>query len=341
MTTLWQSVRGWNKAKYLETGKIPPLEGRGWLLLVGVAVFAVWNTHQLLDVLWWGPQAWHANDWAILGTVDPADPYATWWYKWSIPAAWIWGYLITPMGPILWTVLHFAALALLPRVVAFTALVTFPFWFDLANGNIIVFVTVAAWHALAGNRWGVIAFVALAVLVPRPIMLPVLLWLLWTRTDARWAFLAVGAFVGVVTILSGSVGAWASHLFAAASSEMTATYNYSPSRWIGWWWVVIAVPLAVIATVKGRFGIASLLATPYVIYYYPVMLLLELRLHRLVFKNPAHMELVTSRPGHRDCRGDELGARAIRGDDEPAGGVGVEEHRPGEVGRARVKQVCG
>ncbi len=80
--------------------------------------------------------------------------------------------LIGPLGYLPWAVAHIAVLALLPRRVALIALASFPFWADVYHGNTLTFVFVAAYLALSGSRWATWAFLAMAVLMPRPLMLP-------------------------------------------------------------------------------------------------------------------------------------------------------------------------
>ena len=246
------------------------------MLVAGV----VWLNLTQLEIIWRFITVRHLtpNDWQMLSTVAASDPYANPNFHWSVPAAWVWATAVAPLGFLAWSALHFAALATIRdwRVVAL-ALLTFPFWWDLVSGNMMVFAFVAAWHALSGSRWGVVAFCILAAFVPRPIMLPVLAWLLWHRTDARWAFMGAAGLVIATGLLTGTLGTWAQLLLAASGPEYAAPWNLGPSRWIGAAWVPAGLLLAAWATWRGHLGLASLAVSPYLIHYYAIFALLELR----------------------------------------------------------------
>ena len=146
----------------------------------------------LLVLAWWVVSTGLvANDWAYIAGVDPQSPYANRVFRWSVPAAWLWAVVVVPLGPLLWGTLHLVALATIRNLgVVLLAVVTYPFWWDVANGNVLTFAFVLGWHALAGRRVGVIGYALFAALVPRPLMIPVLTWLLVRYPSARWAFAA-------------------------------------------------------------------------------------------------------------------------------------------------------
>jgi hypothetical protein len=244
--------------------------------VVAIGGFAVANVVFLRDFLEWARQGLPHNDWQELAPLDPTRPFAGFGYHWSVPAAWIWAGLVVPMGFGLWTALHFLALATIRSpVVIVIALATFPFWHDVVSGNVMTFVVVAAWHALRGSRAGIVAYVALAVLVPRPLMLPVLGWLLMREPIARWAF-AIGAAVVIGWALAqGELVTWIARLAMTSGPEMAADFNLAPSRWIGISWLLVAWPVAAWAFWRGRLGLASVLVAPYAIGYYLAMLLLD------------------------------------------------------------------
>lgn len=248
------------------------------ILIVALIAAGIWNLERLEAIHHWLFYAGLAgNDWSLLAGLDPASPYADPSFHWSVPAAWIWS-AIVPMGFVAWAALHFAALATIRdwRVVVL-ALATFPFWYDLASGNVLLFCLVAAWHALDGRRLGVVAFVTLAALVPRPLMLPVLAHLLWTRKDARWAFAAAAGVVIVSGLWTGTLDDWAVRLVATPGNELDASWNVGPSAILGALWVPFGIALGIYAWSKGHLGLASLAISPYVIHYYALFALLELR----------------------------------------------------------------
>lgn len=226
---------------------------------------------------WWG-RAESATDWGQLTNLNPADPYALGIFRWSPPAAWLWVYAVEPMGPLLWRVLHVVALAVLrrPLVIAFVAL-SFPFWQDVKNGNIVTFVMVAAWAALAGSRWGTYAFLALAALVPRPLMLPVLAYLLWTRPWTRLPFAAMVGGVLSTSLIAGQLLPFIERLRGTGADELMGRFDWGPSLLLGSAWLILGPILAIVFLWRRRFGLASLAAAPYWLQYYYLMLALELR----------------------------------------------------------------
>jgi len=177
--------------------------------------------------------------------------------------------LIAPIGYVGWSLLHFAALLVLPRKMALLVLVSAPFWNDVYNGNTMTFVFVAAWQALAGRP---VAFFALSLLIPRPVMLPVLA-VLWRR----WRLFAVISIaIGLATLATGWVDEW---VFASDVANLSdgMISDMSPANIVGPMWYPISFALAAGMTWKGWLGPASFLASAYWSLHYGLMLLLEPR----------------------------------------------------------------
>lgn len=154
--------------------------------------------------------------------------------------------------------------------------VTFPFWHDVLNGNMLTFAFVAAWTALRGSRTGAVAFILLAVLVPRPLFLPVLAWLLWREPWTRWPFLGIAVAIGSASFATDQLDDFVARLVASAG-EVGNRWNVGPSAWLGPGWAPIGFVTAVVLTSRGRLGFASLAAAPYWFVYYLIFALLELR----------------------------------------------------------------
>lgn len=246
------------------------IDGRP-LVLVGVAVatlFALWNLSEIVwDVLWIAREG-HDQDWYNIASVSPATPYVTPAFRWTPAAAWIWATVVVPLGPITWRLLHIAALAAFRdwRLAAIVG-VSFAFWMDLAEGNILTFVAVAAFWAVRENRVAAIAFVILAVLVPRPLMMPILAWLLWRRAEARWTLLVVATIVVLQALSIGELRPFIERL-TNSGSELADPANFAPSIAIGWAWYPVALLLAWWAWRRGLLGTASVLVSPYWFGYY-------------------------------------------------------------------------
>jgi hypothetical protein len=197
-------------------------------------------------------------------------------YHWTGILVWryspvaAWGFAaLTPIGYLGWTALHFGALALLPRKVGLLALVSFPFWDDVYNGNTVTFVFVAAVLALRGNRWAGIAFLALCLLIPRPFMIPIALYLLWQDRGLWLPFAGIFVAHALAVMWSGWGPEWAAMLLTTSQSEVYG--NFGPTRIFGAWWLLIGVPLAVWLTVHHRPGLAGLAMSPYILAPYYLM----------------------------------------------------------------------
>jgi hypothetical protein len=228
-----------------------------------------------------------------LGTLyDWHEPYA---YRYAPQLAPILGWFGLA-GVTAWRLAHFAALAVLPsRRLAVLLLVSYPFWFDVVTGNLMVFVLLAASWAYRGNYVATIAYMALCVLVPRPIMLPLLAWILWQRPAWRLPFLGILTLGIFTTLPTGYFTEWVGSLFKAGPNEIANDFNLSPSQIIGVMWLVVGVPLAGWLTMRRHLGWASLAISPYLLPYYVQMLGLELVQPRPGSERPSPESRATSR----------------------------------------------
>ena len=224
--------------------------------------------------------SWDMGDWRLFTDAGqriaagenpyylPADQVS---FRWSPLLAWFFA-LIAPIGAWGWTALSLATLALLRdwRLIA-AFLVAWPFWRDIETGASFMFVPLLAIVALRGSRPAALAYVALAVLVPRPLMLPVLAWLLWREPSLRVPSVVIALLLSVATVATGWADEWIAFLIDAAG-ESGALLTPLPT--LGPFWLGV-VAVGVWLTVKGRLGLASLAFAPYLTPSYPLMLLLE------------------------------------------------------------------
>jgi hypothetical protein len=238
----------------------------------------------------------NAADWNLFVTAadrirSGIDPYgfavAGEAYRWSPVAAWLF-VPVSLIGPLAWRLLHVAAALALPdRRLALVMLLSWPFWFDFATGNVMVFVLLLAVFALRGNRWASLGFLAMTLLVPRPLMLPVAAWLLWKRPELRLPTLALFIIHGALVLASGWGQEWVARLLETTSTQVGIHFDVGPSSLLGELWVPIGLALAAILTWRGRLGFASLAASPYWLPYYLMMPLLEVR--RWYLPAPGHL----------------------------------------------------
>ena len=228
----------------------------------------------------------------ILSSAEPWD----WWvygqaveridggmYEWSggyrhrYPP--LFAYAIAPftwLGLDAWRLLHVAALAFLPWRIALLVALSFPFVNDTAHASMMVFALVLGWHALAGSRPAFYGFLIVALLVPRPLMFPVIGWLLWQRPELRLPTFGIAAVYGALTLATGETAAFLSAL-GGSSDAFDYPSNWGPSRIIGWAGVPISLALGIWLTWRGRLGLASVAISPYIVPYYWIMLWLEAR----------------------------------------------------------------
>lgn len=199
-------------------------------------------------------------------------------YAWSYSPLLAYGFAaLTPLGFAGWSALHLAALAALRdwRLVLITAL-SWPFWADLYNGNTMVFVFVAAAAAIRGSAIGTASYLSLALLIPRPLMLPVLAWILWQQPRWRAYFsLMLVAYAGLI-LTTGQAAAWLATLTDVSDAVAASSRDIGPHLLLGTWWLPVGAILAIVLTVRGRIGLASMAASPYWLPQYLLMTLLEL-----------------------------------------------------------------
>jgi hypothetical protein len=219
-----------------------------------------------------------ASDWHNLAEAAAlANPYDQPWYRWSPVAIWLVG-PITALGLTAWRIAQLTVVMTLRDVRLIAVMIaSAPFWSDVQGGDAVVFLAVAAWHAARGSRIGTAAFLIFAMLIPRPLMLPLLIWLLWTRPAVRPWFVGLAVMHAGLVVATGLGAEWVNRLISTPSFEFDHFTNIAPSRWIGWTWIPIGAVCAVWLARRGRLGWASLAASPYVFESYLLMLVLEFR----------------------------------------------------------------
>jgi hypothetical protein len=139
-------------------------------------------------------------DWKVIeraaglaGTPELYDLAGTGTWVWSPLAAYA-VKLIVPLGVDVWRlVLIGAALALPSWPARLVVLVSWPFWADLANGNILTVIFCAAVWTMRGSTLGTWAYLNLALLRPMPLLAPLCLWVFVRRPEWRWRIVGLTA----------------------------------------------------------------------------------------------------------------------------------------------------
>lgn len=250
-----------------------------------VALLLAFNFGSIYNVLSQMTAIVTMGDWAVWGWVNIEDPYSFEWVRWSPPAVWA----MTELEP--WALpfiiaANFASLLALPPRVALIALLAWPFWAAAMGVSFIPIIVAAGWRALDGSRTGALVYLAFAVLIPRPLMLPVLIVLLYRHSWVRWAFVAMALGVAAYALAVGQLDDWVVRLLEVPAAQ---PYNVSPSQLIGRWWVPIGVALAALLAWRGWYGLASLAISPYLFSSYLLFGLLDLR--------RASLQSRTAKPG--------------------------------------------
>ena len=222
-----------------------------------------------------------AEDWNVLDQIPARLASGTLYvhdggynFVWSPLAAALIVAAILPMGFHAWFVLHAVALAWLrDRQLIALAVCSLPLWIDAGLGNTVAFAFVAGALAMRGSRAAELVYLALFVLIPRPVTLPLVSWLLWHRPQTRMPFLTLAGVVAVTAVGSGYAGEWLGAVTPMTTSHVAGVANVGPTRLIGPLWLLAGVPASIWLAAHSRLGLAGLAITPYL---FPQYLLLAL-----------------------------------------------------------------
>jgi len=129
---------------------------------------------------------------------------------------------------------------------------------------------------LRRNPVGVLLTLEFALLVPRPLEIPLVAFVLWRQPEWRARFVVLAAINAGLILASGQAGVFADRLLHVGTSDIALWANVAPSAFVGVAWMLVAIPLAVLVFRRGHVGVASLLANPYWLPYYLLIPLLDL-----------------------------------------------------------------
>lgn len=203
-------------------------------------------------------------DWSTPGYIYPYSPVFAWL---MVPFAWL--------GLWIWQALHFVAVAFIPSwPLRLLVLLSAAFWMDAWEGNVGVFFMLAGYWAIRDSRVGSWSFMALCLMIPKPIYLPALVWLLWRKPQNRWPFIALFVVHAVAVLATGYAFEWLAAL-PGSSHDIEGPFNIMPSRLIGWWWWPIGLVLSAWLVYRDHPGWAGLTAALYGGHHLPLMLVME------------------------------------------------------------------
>lgn len=247
-----------------------PLPAINWPL----ALLATFNLAlSLMAIVYFDPHDWGVLAYAAEHAGEPIlyaerGPLGTRTFMWSPLAAHALT-AVVPLGLLGWRlVLVAAALAMPTWPGRLLVLASWPFWTDITNGNALTLVFVAAVWALRGSNIGTFAFLGLALLIPRPLLLPAVAWIVWQRPEWRWPFLGMVA-ANVIGVASTGLGPeWITALFATGAGLQDIPLNLGPTQFLGYWWMIVGIPLGVGLFLRGHVGWAGLAISNYVWIYY-------------------------------------------------------------------------
>lgn len=250
------------------------------VLLVGATLLVLLNLTNIAQVIEGGyPDDWTrfvaAGQRALAGGSIYLPTNAEYWgFSYAPPMAYLFGLLI-PIGFLGWLALHLVGAVALPRPLGAVALLTFPWWWDALAGNVLTFVLLFAAWALRGHAWAIALTLIAAVLMPRPLVVPLVIWILWRYPEWRLRFAGIVLAVGLASIATGQTTAYL-EVVARSGSDIVGYWNVSPSRFLGLAWLPIGIVLAAVLLRRGYVGLACLAAAPYLLPYYVLLGLLDL-----------------------------------------------------------------
>jgi hypothetical protein len=222
------------------------------------------------------PLDWHVLTEAGRDVMAGVNPYAGTTpdsFRWSPLLAYLF-WAIEPIGNLGWTLITLPPILLLrdARLILLFA-TAWPLWRDVEIGVSFLFVPLLLLLALRGSRTAALGFAVVAFLIPRPLMLPPLVWLLWKRPELRLPTLLLGAALGIGALMTGWAGEWADKL-VAVGGDVDRSRIYILAE-LGPAWIAM-LALGAWLTWHGRVGLAGLAVSPYWVPSYLLMAFVEL-----------------------------------------------------------------
>lgn len=264
-------------------------QAMAWGVIGGISITLALPS--ILTITHWGMGDWDTMREAGQRISVGLDPYhraagpgvdGTWRY--SPLLAWLFA-LIAPIGKLGWAIVTFAILLLLRdwRLIGIFLLAV-PFWQDAESGLSFIEIPVVALLAYRGSYLGGLGLVALAVLLPRPMMIPLVGYLFWKEPRLRLPGLILAVVLTVGAVLTGWADEWVASLISVASATEGGQLRLTDLLGPAW---LLMLPLAAWLTWRGHPGFAALAISPYWTPAYPMLLVLEIPWVRRLLREAA------------------------------------------------------
>lgn len=138
---------------------------------------------------------------------------------------------------------------------------SFFFWPAILGENPLFTLTLVAgmlaWRG--SDRWALV-YLALSVMIPRPLQIPLMVLLLWERSRLRLPFLIGFAVHALLVLGSGYALPWAQVVIEQAR---TPVMDIGPRTLITPYWLWISIPFGVLFVALRKPGWAGLFFSPY------------------------------------------------------------------------------
>jgi len=207
------------------------------------------------------------QDWSLFTRLTPDDLYTV--RHEGIPFAWSplagLGLIgVVQVGYWPWVAAHVASVFLLrsPLLIGLV-LTSYAFWFDTAQGNTLTFALVAGVLAMRRSHLAGIVYLALVIVIPRPLVVPLAVWLLWKHPGLRMPFAIMFAAHAVIVLANG----WAEPWMMTVLTYDGPAGIYKLSNLLGPLWIMAPFVGAWLGW-KGYVGWAGLLVSPYLLPQY-------------------------------------------------------------------------
>lgn len=216
-------------------------------------------------------------------------------------------------------------LLLRDRWVAVLIYSSFMFWPTVLSGSpLFVLTLVAGIGAMRGSRRWALVYLALTVLIPRPLQLPLAVLVLWRDPSLRLPTAVLVLLHAVAVVGSGYAADWIAAMLAHDAPGFRPAFSLA----LGDWWPLAGLPLAAILTWRGWPAWAGLVVSPYILHGYLLWPLIDHLARRGDVVDHRGLDVRVALVEDRDAQGvDRERDRGRRGVPAELDAVLAEPHR--------------